>query len=127
MYYVHNILTATDHAGNAASAFSNELIVDTSPPLSGKIQISTIGHTPDASSVYLSNDSITVHLSGFDDDESGIDHFEIGVGSQAFFTDILPAQIYNDSNLVVSLQDIDIKDGHIYHIAAKVSTRNIYF
>jgi hypothetical protein len=88
--------------------------------LCGKLELSTIGQVHD-SSYYLKDTQITVHLSEFKDEESGIDHFEIGVGTQPFFTDILPAGVFYQSDIIIHIPDHDIKDGHTYYIASKVN------
>jgi hypothetical protein len=64
---------------------------------------------------------ITVNFIGFKDKESGIDHFEIGIGTQPFFTDILSSSVYHEDNIVINMQYLDIKDGLPYYVAAKVS------
>jgi hypothetical protein len=93
--------------------------------LNGKLQISTRKQFQD-NYLYLTETMLKVHLSGFKDIESGLDHFEIGIGTQPFFTDILSSNILHEDNFDINMQDYDIKDGHPFYIAAKVSINCLF-
>jgi hypothetical protein len=93
--------------------------------LNGNLQFSASEQFQD-SNIYLTEIMFKVHLSGFKDIESGLDHFEIGIGTQPYFTDILSSYILQEDIFDINMQDLDIQDGHTYYIAAKVS-RNCLF
>ncbi|XP_053399191.1 uncharacterized protein LOC123558304 [Mercenaria mercenaria] len=119
---IYFTVRARDHAGNSATSVSNAYIVDISSPTRGQVQAVSYD-LYNGNILYVSKDEIAVHLSDFKDDESGIDYFELWLGSKPYLMDILPKSIYHDVIIDLNLIGTDITDGHIYYIAAKAVNR----
>lgn len=109
------ISQATDYAGLESVIVSDEFIVDTSPPSTGTIllepemiEMSTIN--------YINTDNIVMHLYGFEDKESGISNFEVGVGTRMLLNDVLPLRRYNETYVQLQLAEKLFKDGNTYFI-----------
>ena len=79
-YYVS--VKAVDHAGNSVVATSNGVLIDATPPKAGAITVDTLG-APDASgTVYLPSwGSLKLTWDGFEDAESELSTYEVGLGS----------------------------------------------
>lgn len=105
---------ATDHAGHSTTSVSQELIVDTTPPLLGRIHIGDLAED----TIYISYGTMKLHLTGFMDSESGISEFEIGIGSQANMNDIISLKTLS-SPITIQLDEQQLFDGHEYFINAK--------
>lgn len=94
--------------------YSEGVIYDTTSPLIGTTQVERgISH-------FVKSRHISVQWFGIDDRESGIEQFEIGIGSTNHSADIVPfqntdmfAEINGDSRLV---------DGYQYYAIIKVLT-----
>ncbi|XP_053396792.1 uncharacterized protein LOC123551182 [Mercenaria mercenaria] len=119
---IYFTVRATDHAGNSATSVSSEYIVDTSSPTRGRVQTQGSDMYHDKI-LYVTEDEIVVHLSGFKEEESGIDYFEIGLGSKPYLMDILSKTVYYDHVIALNLIGLRIIDGHIYYISAKAVNR----
>ena len=82
---------AVDRAGNSVVATSNGVVVDVTPPKLGTIVIDAF-NTPDASGTFYvvrSLESLRVSWSGYEDAESGISTYAVGLGSGGCSTDDL--------------------------------------
>ena len=110
--YCTFIIKATDQAGLSHVVNSNEVIIDSSPPEQGKIKIS-------GDSAYISSTTIDVILSGFKDDQSGVEYFELSIGSDKYLEDVLSGAKYSTDHIELDLPD-NFHDGHMYYISAKV-------
>jgi len=67
--------SATDYAGNVRTVSSDEIIVDSSPPMNGIITMSdTVKGT-----YFLPSSTMRLRLHKFYDPQSGIDHFYVGI------------------------------------------------
>ncbi|XP_053376618.1 uncharacterized protein LOC123534121 [Mercenaria mercenaria] len=119
---VYFSVAALDHAGNVAITASNEYSVDTSPPSSGKITTDKqdIYQTTES---YITTDTVVVHLAEFRDKDSGISHFEIGVGTEPYLTNVFQLSNYKDDNIELFLNDTHLVDGHIYYVSARAINR----
>lgn len=61
----------------------------------------------------------TVSILGFKDNESGIAHFEIGLGSNKDANDIEAGLEYRSDHFNLQLPDC-LQDGHKYYVTVKV-------
>ena len=73
------MITAVDHVGLSSVAVSVPVTLDTTPPDIGSITVG--GHMKHL--YLLSSKQLKIHWTGFEDNESGIDKFFIGVGDHA--------------------------------------------
>lgn len=113
--------TGKAHSGLSTIASSQGLIVDRTPPLAGEIDIGVSSlQSPFVNSKYM---KITFH--GFTDAESGIDHFEIGIGTFSDRTDIVASSKYYSDQAEVPIESLS--DGHTYYIIARVSLSSFWY
>ena len=112
---VHHFYTAYDHAGMSTTKSTEELVVDTTPPMVGELRL----NDDVAYSSYVSSD-FTLELHGFHDDESGIEYFELAFRNQPGVANIRKGTRYTTDNIYVSLNDISASDGFTYHMMVKV-------
>lgn len=110
------IISATDHAGLETRVSSNELIVDTTPPVLGRIELETASTTR-----WIEGDILSFQLLDFTDEESGIDKYVTFVGSSRYATDILAETETVNKLTEISLEGTDVSDGHFYYLGAKVN------
>jgi hypothetical protein len=99
---------------------SSQLVVDTSPPSKGHVTVRNTNAYMDNVD-YITSESVTLHLTGFTDKESGISHFEVGLGSHPFITDILPLFVSIEDYVEINLNNAQLQDGHVYYILARVN------
>ena len=89
---------ATDLAGLSTTVLPRPLLVDTTPPTAGRIELDL------RNNLYVSSDSLSLHLTGFRDEESGIDHFKIGIGSHKDINDVVANSKYYGDFVVIDLR-----------------------
>ncbi|XP_053381645.1 uncharacterized protein LOC123528459 [Mercenaria mercenaria] len=115
---IYVTVKATDQAGLSTTVTSSQLIVDTSPPVSGTVILNDArGHVP-----YISSTFCTVTLNGFMDHHSGIYHFEVGIGSDEFLENVATGLVYKTDRFEINMQD-HIHDGHKYYVSVKAVNR----
>lgn len=108
------LISAKDQAGLNRTVTSNQLIVDTSPPVTGQIVIDDLGQT-----AWVSSNIVRARLLSFEDFESGIDYFMANIGSSGFDDNVFEAtKFYNDKLEFVMKEDV--VDGHTYFLRVKV-------
>ena len=110
------IFVATDHAGLSRTINSKELVVDTSPPTLGTIVVDGIQKIP----VYINAVHIDLYLTDFADLESGIDFYEVCLGTQEMTCDLVDMQSFRSERIHYQLPQI-VHDGHAYIINARVN------
>ncbi|XP_076106390.1 uncharacterized protein LOC143075038 [Mytilus galloprovincialis] len=109
----HSTIRAFDHLNRSIERHSEGVIYDNTSPLTGTTQVERgISH-------FVKSHHISVQWFGIDDRESGIEQFEIGIGSTNHSADIVPfqntdmfAEINGDSRLV---------DGYQYYAIIKAT------
>lgn len=94
---------------------TNPLIVDSTPPSSGLVFI----NHGQKNIAYVSSSVCTVSIQGFKDNESGIAHFEIGLGSNKDANDIEAGLVHISDHFNLQLSD-SLHDGHQYYVTVKV-------
>ena len=72
---------------------------------------------------YVSSDVITFRVTGFHDDHSGLDQYEIGIGSRQDVVDVVPTAVYRDDVAQIRLPADKVHDGHTYYIITKAVNR----
>jgi len=108
--------SAMDYAGNVRTVSSEELIVDSSPPMNGIILINDAVK----GTYLLPSSTMRLRLQKFYDHHSGIDHFNVGIGSTSDTADVLQFDKYTSHLIDVSLEKADIVDGHTYFVTVQV-------
>ena len=107
----HSLLfKAFDYAGNAGIVYSDELIVDSSPPVDGNIVLDD----------YVRSSTLRLHMRQFYDHQSGIGLYRVGIGSRPDVTDILQLHIHSSNDVEISLDSSQVIDGHTYFVIAQV-------
>ncbi|XP_070573612.1 uncharacterized protein [Ptychodera flava] len=103
---------ATDFVGLSSDVVSDGVTVDVTPPMK-------TDKTIDVGGAYLTSVSaISAKWNGvFEDQESGIDHYEWCIGSRPGFADVFPCIVtmepeINDANF----DDLTLKQGHTYYV-----------
>ena len=87
--------------------------MDTTEPSLGRIQI---GH--DVDSYYMAGQDVHVSWGGFDDKESGVKSFEIGVGSSPLSANVISMHPIEGESARLLLSNLT--EGHIYYVILKV-------
>ncbi|XP_053400343.1 uncharacterized protein LOC123557990 [Mercenaria mercenaria] len=108
---------AFDYVGLEGVAFSTKFIVDTTPPVPGRILIE-----PEMSDIntvtFIDRADLFLHLTEYTDDESGLAYFEIGVGTHFFLNNIMSLTKY-DTNAVHLKLGGSVFDGCTYFVNVK--------
>ena len=95
---------------------SEEFVVDSSPPLDGVILFDGI----DVGTGYITGSTIRLRLERFYDHHSGIDHYNVGVGSSPDMADVVQLSSYQSNQIDIILKASDIIDGHTYYVIVQV-------
>ena len=114
MFIILFQIIAFDFLGHTASAVSEGVVVDTTPPVPGTVNIEGLllhQHV-------LSRRQFRVQWRGFDDPESGLSTVRICVGSVNHSYDVTVMKKYTDS--FADVDDDVFVDGHRYHIKFEV-------
>ena len=107
----HSLLfTAFDYAGNAGIVYSDEFVVDSSPPVDGNIVLDD----------YVRSSTLRLHMRQFYDPQSGIGLYKVGIGSRHDVTDILQLNKHYSNDVEISLDSSQVIDGHTYFVIAQV-------
>ena len=114
-----NMISAVDHVGLSSIAVSAAVTLDTTPPEIGSI---TVGGS--MKHLYLlSSKQLRIHWTGFEDIESGIDNFFIGVGDQ---TDIDNVKSFTEiKDQYADMSHEAFADGKTYFAVLKVRSFNL--
>lgn len=116
MISLYYILLATDGVGLTATAFSDHVIYDSSPPTVDWLRVGSIHRHL----TYVSNNDIDVHWGSTRDNDSGVRMTQIGIGSNAQAPDRSGYQVVQGSSF--HLKDTDyITNGHAYYFFLRVS------
>ncbi|XP_052249681.1 uncharacterized protein LOC127857315 [Dreissena polymorpha] len=107
-------VNATDYAGYTVGAHSSELIVDTSPPSSGRITLLNNLQR----NHYINHNIAYLRLEAFSDPHSGIDYFNVGLGTFENIADIMSQTRNYGENVEWNLSHLI--DGHPYYIIVQV-------
>jgi len=103
---------------------SEEFVVDSSPPFDGVILLDGI----DVGSGYITGSTIRLRLERFYDHHSGIDHYNVGVGTSPDMADVVQLSSYQSNQIDIVLMAPDIIDGHTYYVIVQVTwTCQIYY
>ena len=114
-------VSATDYAGYTAGADSSEFIVDASPPLCGRITLLN-----NLQQNQYINDKIShFKFESFSDPHSGIDYFNVGMGTFENMTDIISETKTNDDCVEWNLSQLI--EGHPYYIIVQVLTMTFIY
>lgn len=113
-----NMISAVDHVGLSSIAVSAAVTLDTTPPEIGSI---TVGGS--MKHLYLlSSKQLRIQWTGFEDNESGIDNFFIGVGDQ---TDIDNVKSFTEiKDQYADMSSEAFADGKTYFAVLKVRSFN---
>ena len=106
-----------DYANNERSVSSEEFVVDSSPPVDGVILFDGI----DVGTGYITGSTIRLRLERFYDHHSGIDHYNVGVGSSPDMADVVQLSSYQSNQIDISQKPSDIIDGHTYYVIVQVT------
>ncbi|KAH3709959.1 hypothetical protein DPMN_069425 [Dreissena polymorpha] len=110
-------VNATDYAGYTVGAHSSELIVDTSPPSSGRITLLNNLQR----NHYINHNIAYLRLEAFSDPHSGIDYFNVGLGTFENIADIMSQTRNYGENVEWNLSHLI--DGHPYYIIVQAVNR----
>lgn len=98
--------------------YSDVVIFDNTPPLKGRIQVTSSGLNS-----FVTTQHLSIEWSDIQDDESGIHKIEIGIGSSNRSADIIPFRKFVD---YAEIGERDcFQDGHKYFAILKVLRLNI--
>ncbi|XP_028399178.1 uncharacterized protein LOC114522645 isoform X2 [Dendronephthya gigantea] len=90
------LLQLKDNAGNLGNYWTDGVLVDTSPPVSGRV---TDGQNREDVTYQRETNILHASWSGFYDNETSIHHYELGFGTSENISDIQP---FTDVGLVTS-------------------------
>jgi len=96
---------------------SEEFVVDTSPPIDGIVLFDGL----DRETNYITSSMLRLRLERFYDHHSGIDQYNVGVGSSPDMADVVPIFNYQSDLLDISLALTGIVDGHTYYVIVQVN------
>ncbi|VDI12754.1 Hypothetical predicted protein [Mytilus galloprovincialis] len=109
IYYA--TIRACDHLNRSVERHSEGVIYDNTPPVSGTTQVER------GIRYFVKTHQISVQWFGFEDKESGIVQFEIGIGSTNNSADIVP---FHETNMFAEInEDSRLTDGHQYYAIVK--------
>ncbi|XP_076108987.1 uncharacterized protein LOC143076978 [Mytilus galloprovincialis] len=109
IYYA--TIRAYDHLNRSVERHSEGVIYDNTPPSTGTTQVER------GISYFVKTHHISVQWFGFEDNESGIIQFEIGIGSTNNSADIVP---FHKTNMFAEInEDSRLIDGHQYYAFVK--------
>ncbi|KAH3736677.1 hypothetical protein DPMN_043250 [Dreissena polymorpha] len=112
--YRDDIFPATDYAGLSTSSDTLEFIIDTSPPLHGIVTILNNLQR----NTFINQDLATFSFEGFSDPQSGLDHYNVGIGTIEGVADIMSEiKVYTD---FVEVNCAQMIDGHLYLVIVQV-------
>lgn len=109
---------AIDHADNFIIGSSDSYVFDSTLPTHGSIYVGHyLDHLP-----FVNSNRLVIHVIGFNDNESGIEKIEIGVGSTNNSADVIPT-FENDymPRPIEIPENGALFDGHVYYIFVRVS------
>jgi hypothetical protein len=105
--------SAFNHLNKSVEGYSDVVIYDNTPPLKGRIQVTSSGL-----SSFITTRHLSIEWSDIQDDESGLDKIEIGIGSSNRSADIIQFREF------VDYAEFDenrcFQDGHKYFAILKV-------
>ena len=113
------VWAAFDYLGHTSTAVSNGVVVDTSPPVPGTVNIERLLFHQHV----LSRREFRIQWRGFEDPESGLSTVRISVGSVNHNYDISMMKKYTDGFADIDGQDF--VDGYQYYI--NIEVWNVYF
>ncbi|XP_061172145.1 uncharacterized protein LOC133181615 [Saccostrea echinata] len=106
---------ACDHALNCIIGSSEPHVYDKTPPEKGTVNV---GHLLNHL-LYVNSSLLIVHCTGFEDPESGVEKFEVGIGSQINSSDVLSMSESFQPNVEILTKE-SLHDGHVYYVFAQV-------
>ncbi|XP_069134697.1 uncharacterized protein [Argopecten irradians] len=110
-------VTAFDHVGHSSTVVSPGVLYDDTPPVRGSLHVGTYLMSKD-----FIESEVHVHWTGFDDDDSGIDRIQVGIGSTKSETDIVSFR--NFSGKCAIFTDLShYHDGHDYYAIILVTNK----
>ena len=99
--------------------YSDVVIYDNTPPLKGRIQVTSSGLNS-----FVTTQHLSIEWSDIQDDESGLDKIEIGIGSSNRSADIIPFREFVD---YAEINENDcFQDGHKYFAILKVRVYRLF-
>jgi hypothetical protein len=112
IYYV--TVRAYDFVGLWTDAYSSPIVIDSSAP---SIGIVTIGEYPSTATSHISSLSeVTVHWSQVEDPDSGIAHFQWGLGSFVGHVDMMPYTAAEANLIAKSTLPLKLSDGQLVFV-----------
>ncbi|KAL4219902.1 hypothetical protein ACF0H5_020314 [Mactra antiquata] len=108
---------ATDQAGLYSIKSATVVIKDSSPPVPGVLVI----NGRKQGDVIITKSRCKIDLMGVNDPHSGIDYFEISVGSSQGLADVMRKK-YFDTNLEIDMNG-ELHDGHDYFVTVVAYNR----
>ncbi|KJE90308.1 hypothetical protein CAOG_01639 [Capsaspora owczarzaki ATCC 30864] len=106
----------TDLVGLSATAFSDGIILDPSPPVVGKVTVARIV----ANQYHTDINAITVDWAGFVDLESGIDSYSWGIGTVPGLANVRPfVRVPSMSSATQTNLANAIQQAHVYYIVVR--------
>ena len=116
LIYAYLSLPGKDYANNERSVTSEEFVVDSSPPATGVV----LFDGRDSVTNYITGSTLRLRLERFYDHHSGIDHYNVGVGSSPDMADVVLLLNYQSNLIDISLALTGVVDGHKYYIIVQV-------
>ena len=105
---------AFDYLGHTSTSISEGVVVDTTPPVPGTVNIEGLLFHQHV----LSRREFRIQWRGFEDPESGLSTVRISVGSVNHSYDVTIMKKYTDS--IADIDHQDLVDGCQYHIRFEV-------
>ena len=101
-------MVGCDHVGLCAISSSHAILIDSTRPTGGQVY------------VFEYDGQIVIEWKDFEDKESGIEHYEIGVGTYSSGQDVMPFHNIGSSTYT-SINDMSAyQDGKEYYFQIKV-------
>lgn len=110
---------ATDNVGLKATAFSDHVTYDSSPPLVDWLRVGSVHRHL----TYVSDNDITVHWGGARDNHSGVRMTQIGIGRTAHAPDIMEYQVVY--GLSFHLDATDVLNNGLAYFFLRVSVYDL--
>lgn len=95
---------------------SEEFVVDSSPPFDGVILL----NDKDMETNYIQSSTIRLRLERFHDHHSGIDHYNVGIGSNPDMANVVQLFSHYSNQIDIPLKPFDIIDGYMYYVIVQV-------
>ena len=109
------LISACDHVNLCRVVVSKPLIMDSTPPIPGLVSVTFMN------CLSSHNGNILVEWHGFIDPESGVELYQLGIGSLPLSQDSMAFKIVSGSSYVLQAENVGMEDGKHYYFQIKVS------